>query len=449
MKTFTTFGLSCAAAATFVALACSNDANNDTTPTKDGGADSGASGEGGGGGGSDAADGATPVVDAGDGGTFSLHPFTPPTDPGGGGILFAASGEVLALTGYAFPPAQAGDPAFVDGWDVKFTRLLTTVDKITISDAPDKVPGDESQTGAVLAEADGPWAVDLSHSDPGYLPGKGGPGEQAVPIAALSNQNKVAGSPAFKTDGTRYAFGFDVVGATAQAKNVNVDAAGLVDYKAMVDNECAVLYVGVATFKGNKADPACYPAGYDKWPDVVDFKLCFKSPTTYVNCQNPDNDPATPFPSEEHQRGIALKTNASVIGQVTMHTDHPFWDSVLHDSPAHFDQFAARVVGQGVDGGPAPMATLEQTKGVDYTAYADALGNKLNWRYCVEPPSDVHPKFTGPMAFDPQSVPHATGGDPASGLRDYYDYSTYDQSTQGHLNSDGLCFVKRNYPSPK
>ena len=28
------------------------------------------------------------------------------------------------------------------------------------------------------------------------------------------------------------------------------------------------------------------------------------------------------------------------------------------------------------------------------------------------------------------------------------DYMTYDQSTQGHLNSDGLCFVDRHYPSP-
>ena len=52
------------------------------------------------------------------------------------------------------------------------------------------------------------------------------------------------------------------------------------------------------------------------------------------------------------------------------------------------------------------------------------------------------------VAFDAQSVPHAHGSDAASGLRDYYDYATYDQSTQGHLNSDGLCFVKRNYPSP-
>ena len=378
----------------------------------------------------------SPVVTA-DGG-FALQTFSPPTDPGAGGVLFAASGEVLALTGYAFPPQSTDDPAFVDGWDVKFTRLLTTIDKITLSDNPDMVPGDESQVGGVVAEVDGPWAVDLSHSDPSYLPGKGGPGEQAVPLAALAKQSS---GDAFKTDGTRYAFGFSLVAASAQAKNVNVDAAGLADYETMVTQGCAVLYVGVATFKGDKTNAACYPAGYEKWPDVVNFSLCFKSPTSYVNCQNPDNDPATAFPAEEHQRGIAFKSSASVIGQVTVHTDHPFWDSVLHDSPAHFDQFAARVVGQT---SPASVA-LEATQGVDYTAYTDILGNKLSWRYCVEPPTDVHPKLTGPMAFDPQTVPHAVNNDPSTGLRDYYDFATYDQSTQGHLNSDGLCFVKRTY----
>jgi hypothetical protein len=351
-----------------------------------------------------------------------------------GGIVFVASGEALALTGYAFPPANPGDPAFVDGWEVKFTRLLTTIDKITLSDNPDKVAGDESQVGSVVAEVDGPFAVDLSHSDPSYLPGKGGPGEQAVPIASLKGGQ-------FKTDGTRYALGFDLVNASASAKNVNIDSAGMADYQTMIAQPCTVLYVGTATFKGDKSNPACYPADYEKWPDVVNFRLCFKSATSYVNCQNPDNDPAAPLGAEEHQRGIAFKANASVIGQITIHTDHPFWDSVLHDSPAHFDQFAARVVGQ-----PSPASvTLEMTSGVDYTAYTDALGNKLDWRYCVEPPTDVHPKLTGPMAFDPQTVPHAIGNNPATGLRDYYDFATYNQSTQGHLNSDGLCFVKRVY----
>jgi hypothetical protein len=413
--------------ATLASVAACANQNNDATPnTHAGGADA-----------------ASPNVSLVEGGT--LQPFTPPSDPGGGGVLFAVSGEVLALTGYRFPPVQAQDPAFVDGWDVRFTRLLTTIDKIVLADNPDKVPGDESQTDDVLAEVDGPWAVDLSHADPSYLLGKGGPGEQAVPIAAMSKQNN---GESFKTDGTRYAFGFDVIAATSRAKNVNLDSAALADYAAMIDARCAVLYVGTATFKGNKADPACYPAGYEKWPDVVSFRLCFQTPTSYVNCQNPDNQ-GTAFPNEESQRGIAFQTGKSVIGQVTMHTDHPFWDSVLHDSPAHFDQFAARVVGQGTDGGTPPTVTLEMAKGVDYTAYADALGNKLQWRYCIEPPTDVHAKLTGPMAFDPETVPHATGGDPATGLRDYYDFAMYNQSTQGHLNSDGLCFVRRNYASPR
>jgi hypothetical protein len=415
---------------------------------------------------------------------LALKPFCVPKEPGGAGITFAASGEVLALTGYDFPPAQPGDPAFVDGWEVRFSRLLVTVDKIKLSTNPDQVPTDQSKTGGVVAEVDGPWAIDLSHSDPSYLPGKGGPGEEAVPIAALSAQNKNGGA-SFATDGTRYAFGFDTIAATSSAQNVNIDQAGLDDYAEMIQNQCVVFYVGTATFKGDKTDPNCYPPQNQGWPDVVTFRLCFKSPTTYSNCQNPDNDPAQPFPNEEHQRGIAFLGNRSVVGQVTIHTDHPFWDSVLHDSPAHFDQFAARVItasgagqggqgdagaGQG-DGGMAadasssdaslsdasvtpagdggvPLATLELTKGVDYTQYTDALGNALKWRYCVAPPTDVHPQLTGVMRFDAQNLPHASGGNPATGLRDYYDFSTYNQSTQGHLNSDGLCFVGRNYPSP-
>ena len=53
------------------------------------------------------------------------------------------------------------------------------------------------------------------------------------------------------------------------------------------------------------------------------------------------------------------------------------------------------------------------------------------------------------MGFDSLSIPHNPSGDPASVMRDYQDYMRYDQSTQGHLNSDGLCYVKRHYPSPQ
>lgn len=372
--------------------------------------------------------------------TTGLRAFLPPIDPGPGGILFAASGELLALTGYAFPPASPNDLAFVDGWEVKFSRLLVTIDNLTLSDNPDLMPGDESKTGGAVAQLAGPWAVDLARSDPTYLPGKGSPGEQAVPIAAVS---KTKSGAALSTDGTRYAFGFDLGLATPTAYNVNLDTGASADYREMVSAGCAVLYAGTATFKASGSTFTGCDVHPD-WPKVVDFRFCFKDPATYVNCQNPDNQ-GEAFPDEEAQRGIALKTNQSVIAQVTVHTDHPFWDSVLHDAPLHFDQYAARVVGQEAG---TPLATLDITQGVDHTDYTDALGNHLQWRYCVEPPTDVHPELTGPMSFDTQSVPHAVNGNPSTGLRDFYDFATYNASTEGHLNSDGLCFVKRNYPSP-
>jgi hypothetical protein len=365
-----------------------------------------------------------------------------PGDPGPGGVRFAASGEVLALTGYAFPPAMTDSPAFVDGWEVKFTRLLVTVANVTLSDNPDKVPGDPSKTDGVIATVEGgPWALDLARSDPSYLPGKGSPGELAVPFASIRTDGN---GDDLKTDGTRYAFGFDLATASAGAKIVNLDAGGMADYQEMVARGCTVLYVGHASFKGSKTDESCFPPDRKSFPDEVDFRFCFKSPTSYVNCQNPDNA-GPPFPNEEHERGLALLANASTIAQVTVHTDHPFWDSVVHDSPLHFDQFAARA--SAPDAG-MPSVTLEDAIGVDYTEYHDKMGHALSWRYCIDPGTDAHPKLTGAMRFDPAAVPHASGANPASGLRDYFDFTTYNQSTQGHLNSDGLCFVKRGYASP-
>lgn len=374
---------------------------------------------------------------------FTLQPFCAPKDPGKGNVLFTASGEVLALTGYDFPPASDSDAAFVDGWDVHFEHLLTTLDALTLSENPDQQKGTQLGTGKRVARLDGPWAVDLSRHDASYLAGKGGGSELAVPIAALDNQNENGGA-AFATDGTRYAFGFDVVPATESAQNVNLDSEALAHYEQMVQDGCTVSYVGTATFKGDPQVEGCVTEASQNWPKTVNFSLCFKSPTSYLNCQNPDNDPAEAISSaEDHQRGIAFLSSSSVIAQVTLHTDHPFWDSVLHDSPAHFDQYAARAV--TTDG--VASVTLEDTRGVDYTAYTDRQGKAVDWRYCIDPPTDVHPKLVGAMRFDPHGVP-ASDSNPAAGLRDYYDFATYNQSTQGHLNSDGLCYVKRNYASP-
>ena len=375
-----------------------------------------------------------------------LQSFTPPCDPGPGHILLTASGEVLALGGYAFPPANSGDVAFVDGWEFVFDKVLVTFDHVRLSQNPDKSPTDQSQTGDLFAEVDGPWAVDLHKGGP--LPGKGGAGEQAVPIAAIA-----CGFDATQ----RYAFSFDAVAATASAKNVNLDLSSptttdYTDYQEMIANGYTVFYIGTATWRGDQGGATCTTTDptydFSALPPVVNFRIGFATPTSYINCQNPDNDPATPFAGEEHQRGIAVKTNQSTVAQVTFHTDHPFWDSFLHDQPLHFDQIAAEFVGTT----GTPTATLDGGIGVNFKAFTDKNGTAVPWRYCSNqngPP--LYPRYSigTQMNFDSLSVAFVLNGpDPAAALRDYRDFMKYDQSTQGHLNSDGLAYVRRNYPSP-
>ena len=355
----------------------------------------------------------------------------------GGTIQFTTSGEVLALGGYAFPPAAADDPAFVDGWEVRFTKLLVTVDHITLSENPDTSPTDQSQTGKKVAQLDGPWAVDLHKGGP--LAGKGGTDEQAYPIATIDKQNLNGNQPFDET--MRYAFGFDIVPATASATKLQLDANDA-DYAEMVQKGWAVLYVGTATWKGSSCTSTNSSFDFTQMPTTVNFKLGFKSPTTYVNCQNPDNDPAKGLGDEEHQRGIQVKANQTVVAQVTVHTDHPFWESFTHDSPAHFDQLAALAV---KDAQNNYGVTLDSALGVNYTAFKLGV-NPLPWRSCLS--TYTPPNSNAQMGFDSLTVPYNPSGNPATSMRDYADYMTYNQSTQGHLNSDGLCFVKRNYPSP-
>jgi len=358
----------------------------------------------------------------------------------GGSIRFTASGEVLALGGYPFPPMDADSPAFVDGWEVRFDALLVTLDKITLSENPDKSPTDQSLTDAQVAEVSGPWAVDLHKGGP--LLGKGGGDEQAFPFSLISGQTLRDNKPFDATQ--RYALGFDMVPASTSATKLNFDAQNEADYREMVQKGWTMLYVGTATWRGGTCTSTNPAYDWSKLPTRVKFRFGFTSPTTYKNCQNPDNAPAQPFANEEYQRGVQIKSNATTIAQATMHTDHVFWESIEHDSPAHFDPFAAYAK-KNASG--EFVVTLDDLKGVNFTAFTDASGSPLPWRSCL--PTYTPPNTSMSMGFDTQGVPYSPSGNPSMALRDFADYVTYNQSTEGHLNADGLCFVERSYPSPK
>jgi hypothetical protein len=82
----------------------------------------------------------------------------------------------------------------------------------------------------------------------------------------------------------------------------------------------------------------------------------------------------------------------------------------------------------------------------------------MPWRDCE--PSLYTTPGNGAMAFSTLSVPQDPHGsctgapgqdftqDQCPAIRDYYDFMRYTQSTQGHLNSQGLCYIDRRFPAP-
>jgi len=378
----------------------------------------------------------------------------PSPNLGAGQLLLSASGEVLSLDGFDWPPMGSGDTCMVDGWQFTLHRYLTVLADVTLWSTPNLVPSDQSQHGPVVAHVAGPWVIDLHKG--GVLIGKGGGGEQAAPFGQIVAQDD---GSAFDPTVT-YGFGFSTIAATEDVYNVNLDSKpgpdGISDLdayeKIMIPNGYSVLYTGVATYVGAApGTPSCdavtwgTPAqtyDFTKLPKTIPFQLGFKTPTNYVNCQNGTDIQGPGVNGEDHPRGIQFLTTEQAIAQITIHMDHPFWESFAESSPLHWDQIAARY--RDIE---KPLARTEDMKGVDFTAFTDRDGSAVPWRTCD--PGYYMPSGTGQLGFDPLHVSVTLGGsDPTKGLRDYYDYLQYTQSTQGHLNSRGICFISRQYPSP-
>ncbi|WP_394826797.1 hypothetical protein [Pendulispora albinea] len=371
--------------------------------------------------------------------------FSAPQDPGARGILFGASGEQYAQSGFAFPPNDfANDTYMVDGWELKLDSYLAVFDHVTLWDNPNQSPQDQSQHGGRIAHVDGPWVVDLHKN--GDLIGKAGEPERAVSVVSITKKDD---GSSFDPSAT-YAFGFSTVAAPstrATVYNVNLDESQLADYDYMAQNGYSILYIGTATFKGANCTSTTTAGGgtydYSNWPKTIRFKLGFSTPTNYVNCQNGTDLQGEGIGGEEHPRGVQVKASGSVQAQVTLHMDHPFWESFAEDSRLHFDPIAAQFA--GVTG--TPEAHIEDLRKVNFQALTDKAGKPLPWRNCAG--TNYAPPGKGQMFLDPLSVPvDPAASDASKALRDYYDYIRYTQATQGHLNSQGLCFVDRQHPSP-
>lgn len=336
----------------------------------------------------------------------------------GGELLVTISAEGLGANGYPFPPTAGQEVFFVDGWDVKFERILATIDNVRLSEMPDKNPGNQGEVGSELVRRTGPWIVDAVK--PGNEVDKGGAGKVAIrlPINDLSGMFDLE---------QRYAFSFDLVPASNAAQRVNIDAADA-DLQEMVSKGYRVLFVGTATLKATDAECKSSSSTYDfaSLPKKVSFRFGFTGAESYINCQNPDNT-GTPIDGEESQRGIQLLPNAPTYAQITVHTDHIFWSTISHENVPMFNQFAANAKSDGT----GAHVTLDDLASVPISPVTDASGKALPWRSCVADSLYKLPSSPPDMTFDAMGQP----------LTNLGAFVSFNAATMGHLNADGLCYV--------
>jgi hypothetical protein len=424
------------------------------------------------------------VALAGDGGqALRPLPLNGPADPGAGSVYVTVSGESNAITGYPFPPGNFKTDTYMDdGWEFQIEAFIVVIDGITLWADPNLSASNQSQHGAQVAHLTGPFVVDLHKG--GTVIGQAGYPEEATPLGVIADQNDNGGATFDPT--ATYGFGFSTIPAGPldgyagkvagyDAYNVNLDASEAGDYAYMVAHGASVYYRGHAVWKGTactatNAGPAVSDAGLvqvDGGPDGgvatytadggydfrvvpqsgINFRFAFSTPTDYVNCQN-YTAMGLGIGGEESPRGLQVSPTGSAIAQVTVHMDHPFWESFAENSPVHFDQIAAQYVGlaRPADGGLIE-AHLDDMKGVAFHGFRDREGTPLPWRDCAG--SNYSPPGDGEMSFSTLSVPvDPRATDPSQAIRDYYDFMRYTQSTQGHLNSQGLCAIHRQFASP-
>lgn len=345
-----------------------------------------------------------------------------------GGFVVTVSGEDLAVNGYEWTKDSLADgdpPAFVDGWAIKFDHVIVTVDKIRVNADPDKDEANPTNMGAVVASVDGPFAVDVAIG--GDVVGKSGsPDEKTVAVATIEKQSSGAAfDPA-----TRYGFSYDLVGAAANAKLVNLDAAGKALYEEAKTKGWSTIYSGTATYKGPPVEDDAGTNVFAKIPKEVKFKLGFKNPSTYANCRNTDLQKA----GDEFPRGVQATANKSTVVQITVHTDHAFWNKLnVEGTPLHFDAIAANSSTYGTPATPG-VVTIDDLVNVDVTGFKTKAGEPLPWRSLVK-------DFTAPagqMKFD-------ANGTSFTKANSFAAFLAYSAASGGHMNADGECEITNNF----
>ena len=378
--------------------------------------------------------------------------FTPQSPDTPLSIEVTISGETLGENGLPFQPVNAGDPQFVDGWSVSFEKYIVVVGNVRLSPGATQFT-DQSQLNAIVATKPGPYVIDIHQlATNGFNGFVGADGEE--PAGGIFKWDTQDDGTAFDP-GTLYAFSYDTIPAQYPATQVNLTEDDAQIYDTMVKNhwdkyiEARASFVGVGKFPDAPTEAkfeALAGGVFDGSADAyttapqVHFVFGWNDATSSINCINPFNGDMDE--ANLANRGVQPNTNGATVAQVTVHTDHVFWDKLKQEgTPLRMDYIAAWA---GADTNTTPLDLGSLATKPLATTFADGTALPDRAPFLNNPAGTFTTDQTNPnqVTLDLDGV---TSTD-ISGLSAFMAFSAQSQT---HLNANGLCYIKgQNAPDP-
>ncbi|HTR52795.1 MAG TPA: hypothetical protein VMJ10_18905 [Kofleriaceae bacterium] len=387
-------------------------------------------------------------VSTADGGLNPLGSFDPgftPTSPNTPlSIEVTISGETLGENGLPFTPINVGDPQFVDGWSVSFEKYIVVIGNVRLSPNATQY-SNQQQLNTIVATKPGPYAIDVHQlATDGFNGFVGADGEE--PAGGIFKWDTQDDGTAFDS-GTLYAFSYDTVPAQYPATQVNFTKDDEVAYAEMVKNHWNKYIEARATFVATGKYPnaaieskfeslagGVYDTGMQAYttPPQVHFIFGWNDATSSINCINPFNGDMDE--ANLANRGVQPNTNGATIAQVTIHTDHVFWDKLKQEgTPLRMDHIAAWA-GADTNTTPLDLGSLG-TKPLALT-FSDGTPLPDRAPYLNNP--------TGTFTSDQTDPTHVTldlNGVTASDISGLSAFMAFSAQSQTHLNANGLCYI--------
>ena len=348
------------------------------------------------------------------------------------GVTF--SGETLGISGLPFEPVTSGDPYFVDGWNMTFSEYIFVVANVRLNPDPLKDETWQDMGSPPVAVKPGPYVMD-AHRAAGFT-GKDG----VEPASGLFLWTQQDNGSAFDTS-ARYAFSYDEVKAQVPAFNVNLNDAELPDYALMVQQGWDKFIRGTATYVGtgvytDSTDPdagAIAQAHFAALPTTVNFAFGWNDSTSMLNCVNYDWGGSDPE-SDLANRGVSTNTSGTYIAQITMHTDHVFWDKLRQEGAnLRFDPIAAYAP---LDGGTFFLNDSPQKIA---TTFNDGVKLPDRAPFQTNPSPNAGPIGSDGTGDGTQVVLNVNGTTGLNGALNAF--MAFSAQSQSHLNAQGLCYI--------